>query len=358
MKRPFILLPLTLPPPVHGMAMVNAQVLEALEETDTEIKVINLSAGSLRRCLPYHLKRIIELVKGCMGTMYDRLSRPKEKLTIYTVIDGGLGAYYSLMIALVSHICSYRIFLHHHSARHTLQPSKICKWIIKSSPNATHIALSEGMKKDLQKRYPYIGKVIIAENTCHIKKAEIRKPKQSNSTINLGMLSNLTVEKGAILAIKTAILAHEEGIDITLTLAGPVIDKEITGAIEKAHTILGESLIVTGAIYGEEKEDFFQKIDVFLIPTQYRNEAQPLVILEALSYGCGVITTNQGYISDIIGDENYMLPANNIFPKQAVSILKEISVNPDCNQRHFLSLQKRSEQQFQQLISMISGSNK
>lgn len=358
MKRPFAILPLTLPPPVHGMSMVNAQVLEALKKTDTEIKVINLSAGSLRRCFSYHLKRIVAVAKSCINIIYHRAIRPKEKLTIYTVIDGGLGAYYSLLIIFIANICWYKIFLHHHSSRHTLRPSNICKCIVKSSPRATHVALSVGMKNDLQRHYSGIGEVIISENTCHIKKSKVRESKQSNSTINLGMLSNLTVEKGTVRAIETAILAHKEGIDITLTLAGPIIDHEVEQSIEKARAILGKRIIVTGAIYGDEKDDFFKNIDVFIFPTQYINEAQPLVILEALSFGCGIITTNQGYISDIISDGNHMLAVDNDFPKTAVSTLKNISVNPDYNQRHFLSLHKRADQQFQQLISMISGMDK
>lgn len=48
--------------------------------------------------------------------------------------------------------------------------------------------------------------------------------------------------------------------------------------------------------YGAEKERLYRAAHLFVLPTSYPVEAQPLTILEALSSGCAVITTRAGEI--------------------------------------------------------------
>jgi glycosyltransferase involved in cell wall biosynthesis len=48
------------------------------------------------------------------------------------------------------------------------------------------------------------------------------------------------------------------------------------------------------------KADLLAKADLFLFPTRYANEAQPLVVLEAMAAGVGIITTDIGTLSEII----------------------------------------------------------
>ena len=53
-------------------------------------------------------------------------------------------------------------------------------------------------------------------------------------------------------------------------------------------------------VSGASKDAFFRSIDVFLFPTRYKIEGQPLVILEAMSYGVPVVATSQGYCAELI----------------------------------------------------------
>ena len=56
---------------------------------------------------------------------------------------------------------------------------------------------------------------------------------------------------------------------------------------------------VQGA-YGEEKERLYRAAHLFVLPTAYPVEAQPLTVLEALACGCAVITTRAGEIPDTL----------------------------------------------------------
>jgi len=66
---------------------------------------------------------------------------------------------------------------------------------------------------------------------------------------------------------------------------------------------------VNGAA-GADKAALFRDAELFVLPTRYAVEAQPLVLLEAMASGCAIITTRAGEISTILDDHSAMfLPA-------------------------------------------------
>lgn len=48
---------------------------------------------------------------------------------------------------------------------------------------------------------------------------------------------------------------------------------------------------ITGFVSGAEKDRLFRQADVFLFPTYFANEGQPLNLIEALAYGLPCVTT-------------------------------------------------------------------
>lgn len=57
-----------------------------------------------------------------------------------------------------------------------------------------------------------------------------------------------------------------------------------------------------GVVGGREKKALLQSCDVFVLPTRYPNEGQPISILEAFGNGMFVITTDHAGIPDIVKD--------------------------------------------------------
>jgi hypothetical protein len=55
---------------------------------------------------------------------------------------------------------------------------------------------------------------------------------------------------------------------------------------------------------GAEKAMLFREAELFVLPTHYAVEAQPLVLLEAMASGCAIITTRAGEISTILDEES------------------------------------------------------
>ena len=68
-----------------------------------------------------------------------------------------------------------------------------------------------------------------------------------------------------------------------------------------------DSINYRGPVHGSNKKEFFNDIHIMLFPSRYKNEAQPLVVFEALSYGVPVICFNRGCIENMVDSTCGML---------------------------------------------------
>jgi glycosyltransferase involved in cell wall biosynthesis len=57
-----------------------------------------------------------------------------------------------------------------------------------------------------------------------------------------------------------------------------------------------------GAVHGEAKSDLLRSADVFVFPSYYHFECQPLVIIEAMASGKAIIASDEAAIPDLISD--------------------------------------------------------
>jgi len=54
---------------------------------------------------------------------------------------------------------------------------------------------------------------------------------------------------------------------------------------------------------GEEKNRLFNETHLFVLPTEYPVEAQPIVLIEAMASGCAIVTTRVGEIESILDSD-------------------------------------------------------
>lgn len=60
-------------------------------------------------------------------------------------------------------------------------------------------------------------------------------------------------------------------------------------------------------VRGLEKQTIFEDTHLFVLPTFFPTESQPLVLMEAMSAGCAIITTKVGEIEYVVGNSgNYL----------------------------------------------------
>lgn len=113
-------------------------------------------------------------------------------------------------------------------------------------------------------------------------------------------LSNLMKEKGILEVLKVSEKFNKDEIEFNIAGA---IEPEIKDIVEEYLKKYSNKLIYHGIVNGKKKRELLIKNDIFILPTYYSNEGQPISILEAYMTGCSVITTNQGGIGDIFQNE-------------------------------------------------------
>jgi glycosyltransferase involved in cell wall biosynthesis len=149
----------------------------------------------------------------------------------------------------------------------------------------------------------------VLPNAFTIPIGEERKKRrcESGSTLVIGHLSNLSRSKGIDIVVELYDMLVDRGAIVSGLWSGPIsevnIGKRMVFARERAD---GYTRYV-GGVYGDAKVKFFGAIDVFVFPSRYVNEAQPLVLIEALAHGCPVATVARGCTTcDQGGSESFV----------------------------------------------------
>lgn len=104
-----------------------------------------------------------------------------------------------------------------------------------------------------------------------------------------------------------------------LHVCGEATDEESKELFEKCKNEMKKNLVFHGFVSGEERDYIYKKTDIMILPSY--GEGLPMVILEAFSAGCAVISTNVGAIPEILKDENGTIiePGNIDALSQAIS---------------------------------------
>ncbi len=153
-----------------------------------------------------------------------------------------------------------------------------------------------------------------------------REERQSAGVLKVGYLSNLIYSKGIMHITEALELFFSIGVKVELCVAGKYMgDEHMTE--EEIKEIFEEKLKTYpqiryyGVIRDIEKLQFYKDIDVFVLPTFYLHEAQPLSIIEAMRAGCIIISTDYKYIPDLVSPENGFL----VQPRSVPALTESVS---------------------------------
>jgi glycosyltransferase involved in cell wall biosynthesis len=77
--------------------------------------------------------------------------------------------------------------------------------------------------------------------------------------------------------------------------------------------------VIDEGIFGAQKQEVLEQTHIFILPTQYANEAQPIAVIEAAANGAALIVGNTGEIPEMFSPKALELlatsDAQDIFDK-------------------------------------------
>lgn len=287
-----------LPPPVNGMTLASAAVVERLGAC-CDLRTIAITHRRWHRGLVWRVLRGAMFLRAALRL---RGSQPRPGEKLYLVANSRGGLVYDRLLVRIAKRRGWRIVMHHqvysYLHEHDRRMAAIDAML---DAHDTHVCLCPEMIERFRTLYGSKARFIHLPNTMAMDPPRPRAREKNDDVVTLGHISNLAMEKGLDAVIQTHRVLREAGQRVDLVLAGPCQGARERALVEDASRRWPDSVRYLGPVYDGAKWDFFGGIDVLLFPTRYLSEAQPLVIAEALMSGVPVVAYDRACIAGLIG---------------------------------------------------------
>jgi glycosyltransferase involved in cell wall biosynthesis len=199
---------------------------------------------------------------------------------------------------------------------------------------AAGIVLSKSLKKNFTELLS-TDKIFVVENFADNSLYENKNIVKLTDIPRIIYLSNLMLEKGIVDFLDALLILKHDKIPFKATIAGQV-EADIKDIVKEKIEQLGESAEYVGIISGVYKNNKLMQSNIFILPTYYKMEGQPISIIEGLATGNIIVTTPHAGIPDIIDSSNgfFILPCN---PSSISDMIKKIGENLEENMNKFSS---------------------
>jgi glycosyltransferase involved in cell wall biosynthesis len=347
-----ILFFIQLPPPVHGVSIVNKQVYDSevinkgIVKSLLEIRFSN-QLSQLRKLTIYKILHLIRLTFQLAG----RLISFHPDFIYFSIMPVGKGFWRDLIFVIIIKLFRATPVYHlHNKGIEKKSRFLLMKWIYRFVfRKSLVIHLSENL---MQTEILSLGlnKIKTRVIPNGIKKDLIPENPGRTDRFNILYLSNLFPEKGFLELIEVFGKLANENPDIYLDIIGGFPNQKIRKRIKQQIILsgFGNRISLKGPRYGEEKRKIYSEADLFVFPSFFRQECFPLVILEAMQAGLPIITTREGAIPEIIDNEVNGIIINQKDNKELESQIKRLI--GDSNLRS--SLGKAAREKFEKNFTL------
>jgi glycosyltransferase involved in cell wall biosynthesis len=296
-----------MPPPVHGAAMMGKYIHDSkLINESFDCHYINLTtAKNLEDIGHFRLGKIVEFVK-LLHRIRKTIKQLKPDL-VYVTPNAKGGAFYKdfIVVEMIKSM-GCKVIVHYHNKGVATRQDRWLddKLYRKFFHGIKVILLAEALYPDVQKYVRREDVYICPNGIPDTTGGKEPTAERHNKIPHLLFLSNLLESKGVIVLLDALKILKERGYSFVCDFVGGET-AEIDAArfneeVEKRG--LNQLVIYNGKKFGDDKEAYYEKADVFVFPTYYPNECFPLVLLEAMQQGLPCISTKEGGITSIIDD--------------------------------------------------------
>ena len=349
-----------LPPPVHGNSK-NFEIAVNDVSRVADVVVVSTSPGILKKGIKYHARKFFMVLFGILIIVKTII---KNKVySVYMPPDGGIGLIYTIIFSLIIRMTDAKIYFHHRSFAYIDKKSFIMVAIKKIvGKNAEHIFLCDCMRDRYENKYgnDLISSIVSNSQYVSIDDDMVGRKIISDKKIRIGFLSNISEEKGIVSAVESLRTLLEDGIDVELIVGGAPENSWAENYISDCASVYGDSFNYIGYVDKSKKTEFYKSIDVLVFPSKYKNEAQPNVVFEALSFGVPVISTDRGCVPSDLICGGVVVPESEDFSKEVLCFVRR-SINENKFYENFssegvknLRLEiKKAKKQYSDLINKI-----
>lgn len=296
------------PNPITGNSLANQILYEGLSKNNKlELDRVNTS-------LPFFDEKIGKLsLNKLMYNLkfYFKLYKVFKVSVVYiTPGQSFLGVVKYAPFIFTSKICFKKIVIHVHGnylntmySKANVIKKRISKLILSQANKG--IVLSESLRKNLK---PFLKDkdIYVVHNFFEdelINNVEEKIKNKSLDNLKILYLSNLMEEKGVFDFLEALQILKEKSIKFNARIAGN-IDVRHKSKVYEYLDKLKREVEYLGVVRGKEKKELLLWSNIFVFPTYYKMEGQPIALIEAMATGNVILTTQHAGIPDVISIKN------------------------------------------------------
>ncbi|WP_118828621.1 glycosyltransferase family 4 protein [Salinibacter ruber] len=332
-----------LPPPNNGMTIAT-QVFYRMAEEEIEVETIDTSYGGMRlsqeglKRVQYDLFFSVQFAQQ-LRELRKQVQDPSVSSLYLVGSPSALGVVRNILAVSVGRSYVNRIIVHVHNGNyHQIFERGIvsmgAKYLVRNVDR--FIFLSEGLSQRMSGYIPSQKRSVVRntiDKCVRCTKDEVVQKIHSRSQrtkLRILFLSNMISSKGYkdVARAISHIKSQSSELSLHANLIGEWPDEH---SKDEFHTFLNREGIadvcmVHGGISNRSQiKDVLLKTDVFLLPTYYPNEAQPLSIIEAMNAATPVVATEHMSIPEYVidGENGYLV--NKQAPREIADAIRDLS---------------------------------
>lgn len=237
-----------------------------------------------------------------------KILRYKPYIVYMTTSNGFEGLCRDILFIIPAKLLGTKIVCHHHSRyfdRDGILRKMLISFVFRKVD--VFLVLGKRIEQRLRESLPTQNFEILYNGIDPIPQMKLKK---SGERFRVLFIGSLRESKGIFDLLESAAIVLEKTEHIDFWIAG---EWESHSEQNQALSLIRQKQIEShvkflGLITGDEKNKFFNQGDVYVHPTHH--DAHPIVILEAMSIGLPVISTDIGSIPETVvnGENGFIIP--------------------------------------------------
>lgn len=308
-----------LPPPATGQSVSFDMLVKGVTDKAIDGYVVNLSRREASSASRFSWRRAKEMTGVC-ASFARGLWRGYDNVYI-TIAQSAAGFVRDCIMVWLARLFSAHIVVHLKGGNYGgfyHSQGFLMRFLVRKTLLQVDVilVLGEGLRQMYDFEPALRDKIYVVPNGLPIEFEGLSKSLPApGKAINILYLSNLIESKG-IFDLLAAIrqLKHQYGISISAVFAGKFLASSDDQLVSSADDLesrffslrkeyqIEDSVQYVGEVSGDAKWQLLKNSHFFVLPTNYVNEGQPVSIIEAMAYGCPVISTHFRAIPDLVVD--------------------------------------------------------
>jgi glycosyltransferase involved in cell wall biosynthesis len=309
-----------LPPPAVGQSLSFQMLCMELRKRNENVQIIDIGGGAvIRKDGAFSIQRAIQYLVPIIKLFF--YSFKKKQIVYLTIAQSWNGFLRDFIFIGIAIVMRHKIVVHLKGGNYDgfyKKLGRIRQFVVRHVVGNVNsiIVLSESLRGqfDFLKKKAAIVKIVhngLPENYPEsIKTKDL--PKNTSEGIQLLYLSNMIESKGYLHVLHSVHRLNSIGFRVFATFCGEFLlsaDTVSYTTTEEAKndfykTVecykLTNSIQYLGPVNASVKINVLERAHFFILPTLYINEGQPISIIEAMAFGCVVVSTRYRSIPEML----------------------------------------------------------